>query len=118
MKGLQRRNRTVLSKSKVYEPGDRHLYQHGCLQRHHRQSGIPAQISLRLYEQAARDFFEQNRNTAEIYEGIWNSSRGGQTQIIVRQDGIQLIVNKETGQIIDYYEGTSLSGFINIERVQ
>ncbi len=73
------------------------------------------------YEQAARDFFEQNKDIAEIYEGIWNSSRGGQsgqTQIIVRQDGKQLIINKETGQIIDYYEGTSLDGFINIERVQ
>ncbi len=95
---------------------DQRMYQQGQhFNRHGRGMGYS---NKKEYEQAARDFFEQNRNTAEIYEGIWNSSRGGQTQIIVRQDGIQLIVNKETGQIIDYYEGTSLSGFINIERVQ
>ena len=36
----------------------------------------------------------------------------------MRQDGKQLIINKESGQIIDFYEGTSLDGFVNIERMQ
>lgn len=77
--------------------------------------------SKKEYEQAAREFFEQYKNTAEIYVGKWNSSRGvegGELQFIIREDGKQLIINKETGQIIDFYEGTSLNGFINIERVQ
>ena len=100
-----------ISDQKMYQQGQ-HYNKHG------RDMGYSGK---KEYEQAARDFFAQNKDTAEIYEGIWNSSHGGQsgqTQIIVRQDGKQLIINKETGQIIDFYEGTSLDGFINIERVQ
>lgn len=43
--------------------------------------------------------------------------QGGERQIIVRAEGKQLIINKATGQIIDFYKGTSLDGFINIERM-
>ena len=35
-----------------------------------------------------------------------------------KADGKQAIINKETGQIIDFYEGTSLKGFINVRQVQ
>lgn len=101
----------MLSEQKMYQQGQ-HYNKHG------RDMGYS---SKKEYEQAARDFFEQNKNTSEIYEGVWNGSRGGQSgqqQIIMRQDGKQLIINKESGQIIDFYEGTSLDGFINIERVQ
>ena len=100
-----------LSEDKMYQQGQ-HYNKHG------RYMGYS---SKKEYEQAARDFFEQNKNTSEMFEGIWNSSRGvqsGQVQIIMRQDGKQLIINKESGRIIDFYEGTSLEGFINIERVQ
>lgn len=72
-------------------------------------------------EAGARKFIKNNKNTAEIFEGKWNSSRGGQkgeTQIIIRAGGKQVIMNKETGQIIDFYKGTSLDGFINIKKVQ
>ena len=100
-----------ISEQKMYQQGQ-HYNKHG------RDMGYSGK---KEYEQAARDFFEQNKDTAEIYEGVWNSSRGGQsgqTQIIMRQGRKQLIINKETGQIIDFYEGTSLDGFISIERVQ
>lgn len=73
------------------------------------------------YEQATRDFFKENRDTCEIYEGIFNSAHGNQNtqaQYIFRSDGKQLIINKQTGQIIDFYEGTSLDSFINVERIQ
>lgn len=73
------------------------------------------------YEAGARKFIEENKNTADIFEGVWNSSRGsqsGQTQIIIRSGGKQAIINKSTGQIIDFYEGTSLDGFINIRQVR
>ena len=56
-----------------------------------------------------------------IYEGKWNDSRGiqsNQVQLIIRYDGKQLIINKETGQLIDFYKGISLDGFINVERKQ
>lgn len=100
-----------ISKEKMYQQGQ-HYNKHG------RDMGYSSKAE---YEKAAREFFEQNRNTSEIYEGVWNSSRGsqsGQRQIIMRQDGKQLIINKESGQIIDFYEGTSLDGFVNIERMQ
>lgn len=100
-----------ISEEKMYQQGQ-HYNKHG------RDMGYSGK---KEYEKAARDFFEQNKNTSEIYEGVWNSSRGGQSgqrQIIMRQDGKQLIINKESGQIIDFYEGTSLDGFVNIERVQ
>ncbi|MBQ3599592.1 MAG: hypothetical protein II992_00100 [Lachnospiraceae bacterium] len=101
----------VISEQKMYQQGQ-HYNKHG------RDMGYSGK---KEYEQAAREFFEQNKNICEIYEGIWNSSRGGQSgqrQIIMRQHGKQLIINKESGQIIDFYEGTSLEGFINIERIQ
>ena len=44
--------------------------------------------------------------------------QSGKAQYILRQDGKQLIISKETGQIIDFYERTSLDGFINVERLQ
>lgn len=43
---------------------------------------------------------------------------GIQKDFIIRKYGKQLIINKESGQIIDFYEGTSLDEFIDIERVQ
>ena len=100
-----------ISQEKMYQQGQ-HYNKHG------RDMGYS---SKKEYEQAARDFFEQNKNTSEIYEGIWNNSRGGQSgqrQIIMRKDGRQLIINKQSGKIIDFYEGTSLDGFIDIERMQ
>ena len=75
-------------------------------------------LGKKEYEQAARSFFEQNKSSCEIYEGIFNNSRGnqsGQVQYILRQDGKQLIINKESGQIIDFYNGTSLDAFINVD---
>ena len=66
-------------------------------------------------------FINTNKSNAEIFEGTWNSSRGiqgGEEQIIIRYEGRQAIINKETGHIIDFYEGTSLDGFIDIRQVQ
>ena len=100
-----------ISEEKMYQQGQ-HYNKHG------RDMGYS---SKKEYETAAREFFVQNKETSDIYEGIWNSSRGGQSgqrQIIIRKNGKQLIINKESGQIIDFYNGTSLDGFINIERVQ
>lgn len=77
--------------------------------------------SKKEYEQAARDFFEQYKGVAEIYEGTFNSAHGnnvGMRQIILRYKDKQLIISKESGQLIDFYEGTSLNSFIDLERVQ
>ena len=104
-------SRIVISDQKMHQQGD-HYNKHG------RDMGYE---SKKAYEAGARAFIADNKNTAEIYVGEWNSSRGvqaGQEQIIIRAEGKQAIINKTSGQIIDFYEGTSLNGFINIERVQ
>ena len=100
-----------ISEKKMYQLGD-HFNKHG------REMGYSGK---KEYEQAARAFFEQNKEICEIYEGVFNSAHGNQNsqaQYILRYDGKQLIINKQTGQIIDFYEGTSLDSFINVERIQ
>ena len=100
-----------ISDQRMYQLGD-HFNKHG------REMGY---TSKQEYEQAARDFFEANRESCEIYEGIFNSAHGNQNtqaQYILRCDGKQLIINKQTGQIIDFYEGIGLDSFINVERIQ
>ena len=44
--------------------------------------------------------------------------QNGEIQIIIRKNGKQAIINKATGQIIDFYKGTDLKGFIKIRRIQ
>ena len=100
-----------ISDQKMYQVGE-HFNKHGW------EMGY---LGKKEYAQAARNFFEQNKSSCEIYEGIFNNSRGnqsGQVQYILRQDGKQLIINKESGQIIDFYNGISLDAFIKIERLQ
>ncbi len=104
-------SRIKVSEQKMYQQGQ-HYNKHG------RDMGFGGK---KEYEAGARDFIEKSKSTAEIFEGKWNSSRGsqgGETQIIIRSEGKQAIINKETGQIIDFYEGTSLDGFIDLRKVQ
>lgn len=101
----------VISEQKMYQLGN-HYNKHG------RNMGFS---SKKEYEQAARDFFEQYGDVAEIYEGTFNNAHGGNVdmrQKILRHGDKQLIISKESGQLIDFYEGTSLSSFIDVERVQ
>ena len=101
------------------EVSDQKMYQQG--QHYNKHGKDMGYGSKKDYEAGARNFIENNKSTADIFEGKWNSSRGGQsgeTRIIIRADGKQAIINKETGQIIDFYEGTSLNGFINVRQVQ
>lgn len=44
--------------------------------------------------------------------------QGGEIQIIIRAEGKQAIINRDTGQLVDFYEGTSLNGFIEIVEVK
>jgi len=110
-------NKTSYGKS--IEISDQKMYQVG--QHYNKHGKSMGYAGKKDYEAGARNFIDENRGTATIFEGIWNSSRGsqgGELQIIVRADGKQLIINKTTGQIIDFYEGTSLDGFIDIRQVQ
>ena len=100
-----------VSDKKMHQLGE-HFNKHG------RDMGY---LSKKEYDAAAREFFYKNKNSCEIYRGVYNSSHGerkGDIQLILRQDGFQLIIDEKTGQIIDFYEGESLSAFINLERKQ
>ena len=85
--------------------------------KHGREMGY---YSKKEYDAAARAFVERNKDTATMYEGIWNDSHGGQSnqvQIIIQAEGYQAIINKETMLLIDFYKGNSLRGFINIRNI-
>ena len=100
-----------VSNQKMYQLGN-HYNKHG------KDMGY---ASKKEYEQAARIFLQKYLKDAEVFEGTYNSGHGknaGIRQIIVRYNGKQLIINKESGQIVDFYEGTSLESFIRIERIQ
>lgn len=95
------------------------MYQQG--QHYNKHGKDMGYSSKKTYEAGAREFIKTNKNSAEIFEGTWNASRGGQAgqvQIIISAKGMQAIINKTTGQIIDFYKGTSLDGFIKIRKVQ
>lgn len=90
-------NQIKVSDQKMYQQGQ-HYNKHG------KDMGYG---SKKDYEAGARNFIENNKSTADIFEGQWNSSRGGQSgeiQIIIRADGKQAIINKATEQIIDFKE--------------
>ena len=104
--------RTIkISDKKMYQIDD-HFNKHG------RYMGY---VSKKEYEAGARQFFQKHIDDVEIRVGTWNDSRGvqgGQRQIIVRAEGNQLIINKDTKQLINFYNGTSLDGFIKLRRWQ
>jgi hypothetical protein len=104
-KGIQ------LSSKKMYQLGD-HFNEHG------KSMGYKTK---KAYEAGARAFVKKHKTTAKIWEGKRNSGRGvqnDQLQIIMRANGKQAIINQKTSQLIDFYNGTSLKGFINLKKVQ
>ena len=59
------------------EVSDQKMYQRGDqFNKHGRDMGYTGKKD---YEAGARKFIEDNRNTADIFEGVWNSSRRGQS---------------------------------------
>ncbi len=57
------------------------------------------------YNQGAREFFEEHKTDADIFEAVYNGrgAQNGRTQIIMRYDQKYLIIDKTSGQIIDFY---------------
>ena len=69
-----------ISEQKMYQQGQ-HYNKHG------KDMGYSGK---KAYEAGAREFINTNKNSGEIFEGTWNSSRGGQSgqvQIIIRTKG-------------------------------
>ena len=100
------------------EVSSQKMHQQGAhFNRHGREMGYSTKLE---YDNAARDFITENINNpeTEIFEGIWNGKGklNGTTQIIIRYNGMQVIVEKGTMQILDFYIGTDLSAFINVKK--
>ena len=72
--------------------------------------------SKKAYDAAAREFanINQENSNAQIFEGIWN----GTVQRAISYEGKTVILDKATGQIIDFYEGCEFRGWINITQIQ
>lgn len=78
--------------------------------------------SKKAYDAAAKEFARkyQDHPDARVYEGKWNGSGklGGNRQRAITFDGKTVIIDKNTGQIVDYYIGEEYRGLIDLERIR
>jgi len=97
---------------KMHQVGD-HFNKHG------RSMGY---TSKKEYGDAALRFAQDNSKNpkAQIFEGKWNGKglTGNRQQYIISADNKSVIIDKLTGQIIDFYEGSEFKGLINIIKLQ
>ncbi len=74
------------------------------------------------YNEAAINFAKENKSNpnAQIYEGLWNGkgNQNGDLQIVITYNNRSVIINKESGQIIDFYDGTDFLGLINLHKIR
>ncbi|GHU74115.1 hypothetical protein FACS1894188_01400 [Clostridia bacterium] len=102
----------TISDKKMYQDGN-HFNKHG------RNMGYSDKKS---YDAAAKEFVKkyQDDPNASIYEGIWNGkgTLNGHRQRIVTYGGKTAIIDPNTGQVIDFYQGTDYRGIINIKKLR
>jgi len=100
------------SDKKMHQLGD-HFNKHG------RNMGYS---SKKEYGDAALKFAQENSKNpnAEIFEGQWNGRGmvGKEKQIAILFDNKTAILDKITGQLINFYEGAELRGLINLLKLQ
>jgi hypothetical protein len=98
--------------SKMYQLG-KHFEKRG------RQMGYN---SKKEYDAVAQNFVKTHLNNSEakIFEGVWNGKGqlNGTKQIVIVYDGKTAIIDKNTGQIIDFYLESELRGLIHLERLR
>jgi len=99
--------------------GHRTSYLGKHFNKHGRQMGF---ASKKEYGNAAFKFAQQNIKNlqSKIFEGYWNGKGmvGKEKQIAIVFDNKTAILDKVTGQLIDFYEGSELRGLINIVKIQ
>jgi len=78
--------------------------------------------ALKEYGDAALKFAQENSKNpkAQIFEGKWNGKgmAGKDRQITIIFDNKTAILDKVTGQLIDFYEGSEIRGLINLLKLQ
>ncbi len=101
-----------ISRQRMYQDG-KHFNKRG------REMGY---TSKKEYSDDALDFANKNIHNpnAQIYEEIWNGkgNQNGQTQIVITYDNKTVIINKNSGQVIDFYEGTDYRGLIDLHKIR
>ena len=101
-----------ISRQRMYQDG-KHFNKRG------REMGY---TSKKEYSDDALDFANKNIHNpnAQIYEGIWNGkgNQNGQTQIVITYDNKTVIINKNSGQVIDFYEGADYRGLIDLHKIR
>lgn len=71
------------------------------------------------YNRAALEFAKTNRtnSNAKIYEGIWRA-RGDMArdvkQVVISYKNRTVIIDKLSGQLVNFYDGVELRGLINL----
>ncbi len=74
------------------------------------------------YNKVAINFANKNKSNpiAQVYEGKWNGNgkQNGEIQIVITYNNKTIIVNKSSGQTIDFYKGTDFRGLINLHRIK
>jgi len=100
------------AEKKMYQLGD-HFNKHG------RSMGY---ASKKEYGDAALKFAKDNCKNpkAQIFEGELNygGTRTGDIQIAISNDNKTVIIDKISGQLIDFYEGIEHRALINLLKIQ
>lgn len=77
--------------------------------------------SKKEYQKAAVKFAEKYKNSpnSNIFKGKWNGSGkfNLKEQFIINSENRTLIIDKISGQIVDFYEGAEMRGLINILKI-
>ncbi|WP_102272010.1 hypothetical protein [Cytobacillus massiliigabonensis] len=99
---------------------DANMYQLGKhFNKHGRNMGY---TSKKDYNLAAYHFAKTNQVNpkATIFEGVWNGpgQLNGTVQRAIIYEGKTVIVDKKTGQLIDFYQGSELRGLIHLKEIK
>ena len=101
-----------VSEQKMHQDG-KHFNKHG------RNMGYASKSE---YNKAAINFANKNKFNpkAQVYEGKWNGNgrQNGEIQVVITYNNKTVIINKSSGQVIDFYEGTDFRGLINLRRIR
>jgi len=100
------------AEKKMHQVGD-HFNKHG------REMGY---TSKKEYGDAALKFAQENSKNpkAEIFEGKWNTrgTRINDKQIGITFENRTVIIDKRTGQLLDFYQGSEMRGLIELIKIQ
>ncbi len=108
------------SSNDIKVQSDKDMHQLGKhFNKHGRNMG---HASKKEYQRAAVEFAEKYKNNpnAKIFRGKWNGSGkfNLKEQFVISYENRSVIIDKISGQIVDFYKGTEMRGLIEILKIQ